>query len=125
MSDTGPLVRKASRKKAKMRLGIAATAGAGKTMGALLVAYGLTGDWERVGLIDTESGSGELYVGHRVPGLNLVIGEYLYCRIDPPFTVTKYIEAQKALEAAGCGAIIHDSTTHAWAGAGGLLDKQG
>lgn len=118
-------VRKATRKKAKMRLGIAATAGAGKTMGALLVAYGLTGDWEKVGLIDTESGSGELYVNHRVPGTNIVIGEYLYCRIDPPFTVAKYIESQKALEDAGCEAIIHDSTTHAWSGAGGLLDKQG
>jgi hypothetical protein len=118
-------VRKATRKKAKMRLGIAATAGAGKTMGALLVAYGLTGDWGKVGLIDTESGSGELYVNHRVPGTNIVIGEYLYCRIDPPFTVAKYIESQKALEDAACEAIIHDSTTHAWSGAGGLLDKQG
>jgi hypothetical protein len=118
-------VRKASRKKAKMRIGIAATAGAGKTMGALLVAFGLTGDWEKVGLIDTERGSGELYVNHPVPGTNIVIGEFLYSAVEPPYTVAKYIESQKALEAAGCEVIIHDSLSHAWAGAGGLLDKQG
>lgn len=122
---TSQAVRKASRKKAKLRLGIAATAGAGKTMGALLVAYGLTGDWGKVGIVDTEAGSGELYVGHKVPGTTIVIGEYLYWRIDPPFTIAKYLEGQKALEEAGCEAIILDSTTHAWAGAGGLLDKQG
>ena len=119
------VVRKASRKNAKMRCGIAATAGAGKTMGALLVAYGLTGDWDKVGLIDTEAGSGELYVNHPVPGTNIIIGEFQYVRIDPPYTVIKYIESQKALEDAGCEAIIHDSTSHAWSGAGGLLDKQG
>jgi predicted nucleotidyltransferase len=108
-----------------MRLGLAATAGAGKTMGALLVAYGLTGDWGKVGLADTENGSGELYVGHTVPGTNIVIGEYMYARIDAPFTVQKYMQAQAALEDAECAAIIIDSTSHAWAGAGGLLDKQG
>lgn len=122
---TSQTVRKASRKKAKLRLGIAATAGAGKTMGSLLVAFGLTGDWGKVGLVDTESGSGELYVDHKVPGTTTVIGEYLYWRIDPPYTIAKYIEGQKALEEAGCEAIVLDSTTHAWAGAGGLLDKQG
>ena len=118
-------VRKATRRKVKMRLGIAATAGSGKTMGALLVAYGLTSNWDAIGLIDTEAGSGELYVGHHVPGTTFVIGEYMYCRLSPPFSVAKYMEAQKALEEAGCEVIIHDSISHAWAGTGGLLDKQG
>ena len=113
-------VRKATRKKAKMRLGIQAAGGGGKTMGALLIAYGLTGDWDKIGLLDTEQGSGELYANHHVPGTNIVIGEFCYVGIDPPYTIAKYREAQKALEAAGCEVVILDSITHAWSGAGGL-----
>ena len=48
-------IRKAERKKAKLRLGIAAPSGAGKTYSALLMAFGIGG---KVGLIDTEHGSG-------------------------------------------------------------------
>ena len=118
-------VRKASRKNARMRVGISAPAGAGKTMGALLIAYGLVEDWTKIGLLDTETGSGELYVGLKVPGSTMVIGEYCYWRLDPPYTIAKYIEGQKALEEAGCEVVILDSITHAWAGSGGLLDKQG
>jgi len=35
----------AQRQRAKLRLGISGVAGSGKTMGALLLAYGITGDW--------------------------------------------------------------------------------
>lgn len=120
-------IRKAERKKAKLRLGLGAPSGAGKTIGALLLAFGITGDWSKIGLIDTENGSGELYVGHTVhtPEGAVTIGEYLYCRIEPDYEVSKYIDAQKSMEKAGVEVVIHDSTSHAWAGAGGLLDKQG
>lgn len=126
-------IRKASRKKAKLRLGLSAPSGAGKTLGALLLAYGLMREayphltdaqiWEKIGMIDTEEGSGELYVGVEKHGIK--IGEYAYCRLSAPFTAVKYLEAQRAMEAAGIEAIIHDSLTHAWAGTGGLLEKQG
>lgn len=116
-------IRKASRKRAKLRLGIAAPSGAGKTMGALLLAYGITKDWDKVGLIDTEEGSGELYVGVEKHGL--VIGEFQYIRISKDFSPVHYVEAIKALENAGAEVIIVDSLTHAWAGNEGLLDKQG
>jgi len=120
-------IRKASRKKAKLRLGICAPAGCGKTMGALLLAFGITGDWGKIGFIDTETGSGELYVGVTVDTSDgpITIGEYNYWRIDPDFTVKKYLEAIRAFEAAGMEVIIIDSLSHAWAGQGGLLDKQG
>ena len=36
-------IRRAERKKAKLRLGIAAPSGAGKTYGALLMAFGMGG----------------------------------------------------------------------------------
>lgn len=106
-------IRKAERKKAKLRLGIAAPSGAGKTYGALLLAFGLGG---KVGLIDTEHGSGDLYAH---------LGDYDIINIEAPYSVAKYTGAIKEFEAAGYTTIIIDSLSHAWAGDGGLLDKQG
>lgn len=106
-------IRKAERKKAKLRLGIAAPSGAGKTYSALLLAFGLGG---KVGLIDTEHGSGDLYAD---------LGEYDIIPIEAPYTVDKYVKAIKMFEEAGFTTIIIDSLSHAWAGDGGLLDKQG
>lgn len=106
-------IRKAERKKAKLRLGIAAPSGAGKTYSALLMAFGLGG---KIGLIDTEHGSGDLYAH---------LGEYDVIGIEAPYTVAKYTQAIKAFEDAGYATIIIDSLSHAWAGDGGLLDKQG
>lgn len=130
---TAPIIRKASRKKAKLRLAMSAPSGAGKTLGALLLAYGIMKStypeapesflWDKIGMIDTEEGSGELYVGVVKHGVQ--IGEYAYTRLSAPFTAIKYLEAQHAMEVAGIEVIIQDSLTHAWAGTGGLLDKQG
>lgn len=106
-------IRKAERKKAKLRLGIAAPSGAGKTYSALLLAFGLGG---KVGLIDTEHGSGDLYAH---------LGDYDIISIEAPYLVSKYTQAIKAFEEAGYSTIIIDSLSHAWAGDGGLLDKQG
>jgi hypothetical protein len=121
------IIRKATRKKAKLRLGLSGASGSGKTMGSLLTAFGITGDWNKIGFIDTEAGSGELYVGARAntPEGAVEIGEYNYICIDQPFTVQKYLNAIKAFEAHGVEVIITDSLTHAWAGSGGLLEKQG
>lgn len=105
-------IRKAERKASKLRLGIAAPAGAGKTYGALQLAFGLGG---KVGMIDTENGSGDLY-SH--------LGDYYIIQLSAPYTIKKYLEAINAFESAGCNVIIIDSLTHAWAGEGGLLDKQ-
>lgn len=116
------IVRKSTRKRAKLRLGIAAPGGAGKTMGALFLAYGLTGDWSRIGLLDTEEGSGELYSDKIKNGMH--IQPYNYASIQPPYTVAKYLEGIHALEQCS-DVVIIDSLSHAWAGTGGLLDKQG
>jgi hypothetical protein len=116
-------IRKATRKQAKLRLGISAPSGAGKTMGALLLAYGITKDWDKIGLIDTEEGSGELYVGIEKHGLT--VGEFLYTRISGKFPPKAYVDGILAMENAGAEVIIVDSLTHAWAGTDGLLDKQG
>ncbi|OTQ30944.1 hypothetical protein B6D19_10600 [Gilliamella apicola] len=106
-------IRKAVRKKAKLRLGIAAPSGAGKTYSSLLLAFGLG---QKIGLIDTEQGSGDLYAD---------LGDYDIIQIEAPYTIDKYLQAIKAFEQANYDVIIIDSLSHAWAGDGGLLDKQG
>lgn len=67
-------------------------------------------------MIDTESGSADLYAD---------LGGYSTLTINPPYSPQKYIEAIYAAEAAGFELVIIDSLSHAWSGEGGLLDQQG
>jgi hypothetical protein len=106
-------IRKATRRKAKLRLALIGPSGSGKTMSALKLAFGIGG---KVGIIDTENGSADLYAS---------LGDYDVITLEKPYTVGKYREAIAAFEGAGYDTIIVDSLSHAWAGAGGLLDKQG
>lgn len=107
------LIRKAERRRAKLRLGLVGPTGSGKTMSALQLAFGLGG---KVGLIDTENGSGDLYAD---------VGDYDIIPLNAPYTVQKYRDALREFEEAGYDTIIIDSLSHAWVGEGGLLDKQG
>lgn len=106
-------LRKAERRQAKMRVGITAPSGGGKTYSALLIAHGLSSAWERVALIDTENGSGELYAH---------LGPYNVVTLEAPFTPERYIEAITACHKAGMEVIVIDSATHEWDGAGGCLE---
>lgn len=106
-------IRKATRRKAKLRLALLGPTGSGKTMSALKLAFGIGG---KVGVIDSENGSADLYADQ---------GDYDVITLSKPYTINKYREAIAAFEDAGYDTIIIDSLTHAWAGSGGLLDKQG
>lgn len=108
-------LRKATRKAAKLRIGVSAASGFGKTYSALLLAYGICGNWEKIALIDTENGSGDLY-SH--------LGEYNVVSLEAPYSPERYIEAIKMCEEAGMEAIIVDSITHEWEGKGGCLEIQ-
>jgi hypothetical protein len=108
--------RTAERRQAKLRLGISAPSGAGKTYTSLLIAMGMNPD--TIAMIDTEHGSGDLY-SHLTP--------YQILTLDAPYTPSKYIEAiklaEKEFDALNKNVvIIVDSLSHAWAGAGGVLD---
>lgn len=105
-------LRKAERRKAKLRVGVSAPSGAGKTYSALLLARGMASEWEKIALIDTENGSGELY-SH--------LGEYNVITLTAPFSPERYIEAVQACEQAGMEVIVIDSTSHEWDGEGGCL----
>ncbi|WP_318626916.1 AAA family ATPase [Paenibacillus polymyxa] len=116
------LIRKAQRKVTKARVGMTGPSGSGKTLSALLMAYGMTEDWEKVGLIDTENRSADLYAETMKAGVH--IPEFPKIDLDPPYTTEKYIEAIKAFEDYGVDVIIIDSLSHAWAGEGGLLEQK-
>lgn len=114
-------IRKAERRKAKLRLGISAPTGAGKTFSSLLIASGIG---PKVGLVDTENGSGDLYADSPAIKKALPNG-YDIINLSAPFDPVKYVEAITAFEDAKYDVIIIDSLSHAWAGTGGSLDKQG
>ncbi|MFL5789055.1 MAG: AAA family ATPase [Flavisolibacter sp.] len=106
-------LRKATRKKAKMRLGLSAVSGAGKTYSALMIAKGICGEWSKIAIIDSENNSADLYAH---------LGEFNVLPIAAPFTPEKYIEAIHTCEKAGMEVIIVDSITHEWDGKGGCLE---
>ncbi len=116
------LIRKAQRKVTKARVGITGPSGSGKTLSALLMGFGMTGDWDKVGLIDTENKSADLYAETMKAGIH--IPEFPKIDLDPPYTTEKYIEAIKAFEEYGVDVVIIDSLSHAWAGEGGLLEQK-
>jgi hypothetical protein len=125
----------AQRKRAKLKLGMAAPAGGGKTMGALLIAYGIMKEkypsltdaelWAKIAIVDSENGSGELYVGTEVSKSRLTIGSYNSVTLTPPFEPDKYSEAIRLCADNAIEVVIIDSTTHLWAGVGGALESQG
>ena len=104
---------KAERKKAKIKLGIQGPSGSGKTYSALLLAYGLTEDWSKVSIIDTENHSANLYAH---------LGGYNVLHLDAPYTPEKFIRAIRVCVTAGMEVIIIDSISHEWEGAGGILE---
>jgi len=106
-------LRKATRKKAKIRLGLSAVSGGGKTYSSILIAKGLCADLGKVAIIDTENGSADLYAH---------LGDFNVVTLTAPFTPERYIEAIKSCEKAGMEVIIVDSISHEWDSKGGCLD---
>lgn len=107
-------IRKASRKKAKLKLAMSGPSGSGKTYSALLIAYGLVGDWSKICVIDTENNSADLYAN---------LGNFDVLPFAPPFSTDRYIQAIKEAEKGGYELVIIDSTSHEWQGEGGILES--
>lgn len=111
---------KVTREKSKLRLALVGPSGAGKTLSALLLAYGITDDWSRIALIDTEHGRAKFYANRS----DFETGEFLYQEMTAPYSPDKYISmVNEGMEAVGSdGVIIIDSFSHAWDNEGGVLD---
>lgn len=111
---------------------IAGPSGAGKTLGALLMAYGMMKEkypdlddfdlWGKIGLVDTEHERSLVYEGMTHQGVK--IGEFWHMPLENDFSVSKYTHCVKSLKDAGVEVIVIDSISHAWEGQNGLLDLQ-
>jgi len=115
-------LQKATRKKVKIKVGMQGSAGSGKTIGALLLAYGITKDWNKIAVIDTENESASLYVNRELPTGD-VIGEFQTLPLKSPYDPETCIEAiNVCIKDPSVDVIIFDSISHEWNGRGGILD---
>ena len=106
-------LQQAKRHQVKLRIGLSGPSGFGKTYSALLLAYGMTNDWKKIALIDTENNSASLY-SH--------LGDFNVLSLEEPFSPERYIKAIKLCEEADMEIIIIDSISHEWQSKGGCLD---
>jgi hypothetical protein len=95
----------AQRKRAKIKMGLQGPSGSGKTYSALLVAFGLSGEWNKIAVIDTENHSAELYAD---------LGTFNVLSLASPFSPEKYMQAIDVCEKSGMEVIIIDSVSHEW-----------
>lgn len=111
---------KVKREKSKLRLALTGPSGAGKTLSALLLGYGITNDWSKIALIDTEHGRAKFYANRS----DFSTGEFLYQEMTAPYSPNKYIDmVREGAEVVGNdGVVIVDSFSHAWDNEGGVLD---
>lgn len=116
-------VYKAQRFNVKASIMIEGLTGSGKTGLALALAKVLAGDWESVGVTDTENRSTNLY-----EGMKLHTGDKVapFLKIDltkdDGYAPLNYLACTDALMQAGAKAVVLDSVTHAWQREGGVLD---
>ena len=90
--------------------------GSGKSYSSLLLAHGLTNDWSKIAIVDTENGSADLYAH---------LGNYNVLQLSKPFTPERYIQAIETCEKEGMEVVIIDSISHEWEGSGGILETHG
>ena len=100
---------KATKSRARLRLGLVGPSGSGKTFTALMLAKHMGG---RVAVIDTERGSASKYAS---------LFEFDTSEPDE-FSPDSYIRTIHEAEAAGYDILIIDSLSHAWMGKGGALE---
>jgi hypothetical protein len=100
---------KATKKKAKARVGLMGPSGSGKTYTGLEIATTLG---KRVAVIDTERGSSSLYSD---------VFDFDVCELQD-FAPASYIKKLREAESEGFDVVLIDSLSHAWSGPGGVLE---
>ena len=121
------------REKQKALVGFIGPSGAGKTVGAILTAYGMMREaypdlseqevWKKIGVADTEHKRSMLYVDQQFSGVR--IGSFKHINFEPPYTTERYLQALLMLKNAGVEVIVFDSLSHNWNGDGGILEQHG
>lgn len=103
---------KASKSQARARIAMHGPSGSGKTYTALQWATVLA-DGGKVAVIDTERNSASLYANEF---------EFDVLAFGPPYHPERLIEVLNAAAQEGYEAVVIDSLSHFWAGAGGVLE---
>lgn len=106
-------LKQSQRQQVKLRLGLSGASGFGKTKSSLLLAYGMTQDWSKIAVIDTENSSASLYSD---------LGSYNVLDLQAPYSPERYIQAIELCEKSEIEVIIIDSASHEWNGSGGCLE---
>lgn len=107
------VIKKASKRGARLRLGLVGPAGSGKTWTALEVASRFAQKaGSRVLVIDTERESSAKYADHF---------DFDLCPINDSYHPQHYVDALALGVAAGYRVIVVDSLSHAWNGKDGAL----
>jgi hypothetical protein len=106
-------LQKAERHQVKLRIGLSGPSGFGKTYSALLLARGITNDWNKIAIIDTENKSASLY-SH--------LGDFNVLSLEEPYSPERYLKAIKLCEESEVEIIIIDSISQEWQGKGGCLE---
>jgi hypothetical protein len=106
----------ATREKLKLRMALMGPSGSGKTFTALRLAHALG---HKVAVCDTEERSASKYVGETNPdggtfGFDVV-------ELDS-YEPRRFVEVIRAAERGGYDVLVIDSLSHAWMGAGGMLE---
>lgn len=115
---------KAERQNVKASIMIEGLTGTGKTGLALAFAEVLSGgDWDKVGMVDTENKSSNLYQGNKLH-TGAVVGKFPKIDLtqEMGYAPLNYMGCLEALRANGASVVIEDSITHAWQREGGVLD---
>jgi hypothetical protein len=111
---------KAKKQQSRLRMALDGPAGSGKTYTALRFAFALATSYDKVLVVDTEHASAAKYVGEDPDGLG-PWPEFDAVILDN-FNPQNYIDAIEAGEKGGYEVIVIDSLSHAWEGAGGVLE---
>jgi hypothetical protein len=107
---------RAARSNCKIKMAIHGPSGSGKTYSSLLIAYGITGDWNKIAVIDSENGSANLYAH---------LGPYWVVSLKAPYTPEEFIGLIKMAAIQGFECLIIDSLSSEWSGQGGVLEIHG
>jgi hypothetical protein len=108
----------AEREKLYAKIAMIGASGSGKTVSALKLAYGLTGDWGSIYVADTENKRALAYVGTSHTGLD--IGKFKHAPMYAPFKTEYFEEAIDTVVKLGGKCLIIDSFSHEWEGLGGV-----
>ncbi|WP_323162826.1 AAA family ATPase [Stenotrophomonas maltophilia] len=128
MSTPVVSIQTAERAGSRLVIGISGISGSGKTLTALLLAYGMTGgDGSKIGLLCTENRRGRLYADRSTYELAAAqlcipvqrVTPFLVGDMEPPFSPVRYSDAILQFQQAGVEILVIDSVSHEWEGIGG------